>query len=92
MSVRSTSTEFKMRELAGLVLADLIRALTGSRSTILRRVLPQDDRDSGGQTSARRRDCLAGAAAAPLKEGLNRMIPYFERLLSQQDVAQAVRL
>jgi UDP-glucuronate decarboxylase len=70
-------SEFTIRELA-----DLVVSMTGSRSGIVHRPLPQDD-------PAQRRPDITSTAAAldwkptvPLKEGLARTIEYFEQRLS----------
>jgi len=62
-------------------LVELIIELTGSRSAIVHRPLPQDD-------PRRRRPDISAAAAllgwaprTPLRQGLERTIGYFEGLL-----------
>ena len=78
--------EFTMRQLAELILE-----LTGSRSKIVHRPLPQDDPARG----TRHQRGGEGAWLAPrhlAEEGSAKTIPYFEELLSQRDVAEAVRL
>jgi len=80
-------TEFTMRELA-----DLIKDLTGSRSKIVHRPLPQDDPRQRRPDISEAQRLLGWRPTVPLKEGLNKTIPYFEGLLSQQEVAQAVKL
>ena len=68
-------------EISMIELAELIIELTGSRSTIVHRPLPQDD-------PRRRRPDISAAAAllgwaprTPLRHGLERTIGYFEGLL-----------
>jgi len=80
-------TEFTMRELA-----DLIKDLTGSRSKIVHRPLPQDDPRQRRPDISEAQRLLGWRPTVPLKEGLNKTIPHFEGLLSQQEVAQAVKL
>ena len=80
-------TEFTMRELA-----DLIKDLTGSRSKIVHRPLPQDDPRQRRPDISEAQRLLGWRPTVPLKEGLNKTLPHFEGLLSQQEVAQAVKL
>ena len=79
--------EFTMRQLAELVLE-----LTGSRSKIVHRPLPQDDPRQRKPDISEAERLLGWRPAISLKEGLTKTIPYFEELLSQRDVAEAVRL
>ena len=80
-------TEFTMRELA-----DLIKDLTGSHSKIVHRPLPQDDPRQRRPDISEAQRLLGWQPTVALKEGLTRTIPYFEGLLSHQEVAQAVKL
>jgi UDP-glucuronate decarboxylase len=80
-------SEFTMRQLAELVLE-----LTGSRSKIVHRPLPQDDPRQRQPDISEAQRLLGWRPAISLKEGLSKTIPYFEELLSQRDVAEAVRL
>ena len=79
--------EFTMRQLAELILE-----LTGSRSKIVHRPLPQDDPRQRKPDISEAERLLGWRPAISLKEGLTKTIPYFEELLSQRDVAEAVRL
>jgi UDP-glucuronate decarboxylase len=79
-------TEFTMRQLAELILE-----LTGSRSKIVHRPLPQDDPRQRRPDISEAQRLLSWRPAISLKEGLTKTIPYFEELLSQKDVAEAVR-
>ena len=79
--------EFTIRELA-----DLVLELTGSRSKIVHRPLPQDDPRQRRPDISEAERLLGWRPTTTLREGLAMTIPYFEQLLSQRDVAQAVRL
>ena len=79
--------EFRMRELAVL-----IKDLTGSHSKIVHRPLPQDDPRQRRPDISEAQRLLGWQPTVALKEGLTRTIPYFEGLLSHQEVAQAVKL
>jgi len=79
--------EFTMRELAVL-----IKDLTGSHSKIVHRPLPQDDPRQRRPDISEAQRLLGWQPTVALKEGLTRTIPYFEGLLSHQEVAQAVKL
>ena len=79
--------EFSMRELA-----EIIVGLTGSRSKIVHRPLPQDDPRQRRPDISEAERVLGWRPVTPLKEGLERTIRYFEDLLSQKDVSEAVRL
>jgi UDP-glucuronate decarboxylase len=79
--------EFTMRELAELILA-----LTGSRSKIVHRPLPQDDPRQRKPDISEAERLLGWRPITPLQEGLAKTIPYFEQLLAQENVARAVQL
>jgi UDP-glucuronate decarboxylase len=79
--------EFTMRQLAELVLE-----LTGSRSKIVHRPLPQDDPRQRQPDISEAERVLGWRPAVALKEGLTKTIPYFEELLSREGIAEAVRL
>jgi len=79
--------EFTMRELAELILA-----LTGSRSKIVHRPLPQDDPRQRKPDISEAERLLGWRPNTLLQEGLAKTIPYFEQLLAQEDVARAVQL
>ena len=79
--------EFTMRQLAELVLQ-----LTGSRSRIVHRPLPQDDPRQRRPDISEAQRLLGWRPVTSLKEGLAKTILYFEELLAQREVAQAVRL
>ena len=61
----------------------MVIELVGSRSKIVHRALPENDRSNASRTFRWRRSCLAGSRVA-LKEGLTSTVAYFERLLSDQ--------
>jgi UDP-glucuronate decarboxylase len=77
--------EFTIRELAELVLE-----LTGSRSKIVHRPLPQDDPRQRKPDISEAERLLGWRPTTALKEGLIKTIPYFDQLLGQDDVARAV--
>jgi UDP-glucuronate decarboxylase len=68
--------EFTIRELAEKVLA-----LTGSRSRLEFRPLPENDPMQRQPDITRARETLDWTPKVPLDEGLRRTIPYFEALL-----------
>jgi UDP-glucuronate decarboxylase len=79
--------EFTMRQLAELVLD-----LTGSRSKIVHRPLPQDDPRQRQPDISEAERVLGWRPAISLREGLTKTIPYFDELLSREGIAEAVRL
>jgi UDP-glucuronate decarboxylase len=79
--------EFTMRQLAELVLD-----LTGARSKIVHRPLPQDDPRQRQPDISEAERVLGWRPAIALREGLTKTIPYFEELLSREGIAEAVRL
>jgi len=70
--------EFTIAELAALVLE-----LTGSRSTIVRRPLPQDDPRQRKPDISLARETLGWEPKVALRQGLERTIAYFDALLAQ---------
>jgi UDP-glucuronate decarboxylase len=64
--------EFTIRELAGLVIE-----LTGSRSRIVQRPLPEDDPRQRRPDIARARELLGWQPTVPLREGLERTIAWY---------------
>jgi UDP-glucuronate decarboxylase len=74
--------EFTIRELA-----DLVVCLTGSRSEIVHRPLPQDDPIQRQPDISLAREKLGWEPRVPLRDGLAPTIEYFERLLSEGDSA-----
>jgi UDP-glucuronate decarboxylase len=78
--------EFTMRELAELVIT-----LTGSKSAIVHRPLPQDDPRQRKPDIGQAQAVLDWAPVTPLEEGLRRTIAYFEDLLSAGEVHSAAQ-
>ena len=68
-------------EVTILELAELIIELTGSRSSIIRRPLPQDDPTQRRPVIDRARECLGWQPVTSLETGLMRTIAYFDGLL-----------
>jgi UDP-glucuronate decarboxylase len=72
--------EFTIRELA-----DTVLSLTGSRSAIVHRPLPQDDPVQRKPDISLAEEKLGWQPIVPLKEGLVRTIEHFEKRLSAAD-------
>ena len=70
--------EFSIRELAEMVIS-----LTGSRSEIVSRPLPQDDPVQRCPDISLARKALAWQPTVPLREGLKLTIEYFARALGE---------
>ena len=66
-------------------LADLVIDLTGSRSELVRRPLPQDDPVQRQPDISLAKEKLGWQPAVPLKEGLRQTIAYFETVLKEMD-------
>ena len=73
--------EFSMLELAGTIIE-----MTGSRSRIVHRPLPENDPRQRRPDISRAQEVLSWKPRTPLKEGLVRTIAYFEDLLKQEGV------
>ena len=73
-----------------LQLAELVVDLTGSKSKMVHRSLPQDDPQQRRPDITEASRLLAWQPAVSLREGLELTIPYFERLL-QSEAGQKVR-
>ena len=69
-------------------LAERVIALTGSRSRIVYRPLPQDDPTQRCPDITRARAVLGWEPSIALDEGLSRTIAYFERLLAERGGAK----
>jgi UDP-glucuronate decarboxylase len=79
--------EFSILELATMVIG-----LTGSRSRIVHRPLPQDDPKQRRPDISRAQELLGWQPRTNLKEGLTSTIAYFDRLLSDEKLrAQLVK-
>lgn len=78
-------TEFSMLELANEVLD-----LTGSKSKIVRRPLPQDDPKQRQPDIAKAQKLLGWKPATSLKVGLKKTIAYFEALLREPGTMEAI--
>jgi UDP-glucuronate decarboxylase len=79
--------EFTMLELATAVLE-----LTGSRSKVVHRPLPQDDPRQRQPNISKARQMLNWEPLTPLKEGLMKTITYFEELLLLPDVREILSI
>ena len=73
-----------------LELASAIITLTGSRSRILHKPRPEDDPHRRRPNIARAQRWVGWKPQTPLREGLERTIAYFEKLLSDQDGKSAL--
>ncbi|MGA8321710.1 MAG: UDP-glucuronic acid decarboxylase family protein [Xanthobacteraceae bacterium] len=74
-------TEFTMLELAALVIE-----LTGTKSRIVQRPLPQDDPRQRRPDISKAGEALGWAPRTPLREGLTRTIDYFEKMLKDETI------
>jgi len=72
-------------EVTILELAETIRAMTGSRSEIVFRPLPQDDPRQRCPEITLARELLGWVPTTPLAVGLQRTIDYFDDLLRRED-------
>jgi UDP-glucuronate decarboxylase len=79
--------EFTMLELATTILE-----LTGSRSKVVHRPLPQDDPRQRQPNISKARQMLNWEPLTPLKEGLMKTITYFEELLLLPDVREILSI
>jgi UDP-glucuronate decarboxylase len=78
-------TEFSILDLASQVIE-----MTGSRSRIVHRPLPENDPRQRRPDISRAQELLSWAPTTSLKEGLIRTIAYFEKLLMQNDVKESL--
>jgi UDP-glucuronate decarboxylase len=74
-------TEFSMRELAELVLAE-----TGAASKLVAHPLPQDDPKQRKPDIALARQLLGWAPSVDLREGLKATVTYFRKLMAEPSV------
>jgi UDP-glucuronate decarboxylase len=79
--------EFTMLELAAAVID-----LTGSRSKVGHRPLPQDDPRQRRPDISKAEDVLKWKPRTPLKEGLTKTIAYFEELLKLPNVREMLNV
>jgi UDP-glucuronate decarboxylase len=79
-------------ELSIRKLAETILELTGSRSKIVHRPLPADDPQKRRPDISEADRLLDWRPTTPLKEGLAKTIPYFERLLADGRIPRAPSL
>ncbi|SDR64067.1 UDP-glucuronate decarboxylase [Rhizobiales bacterium GAS113] len=70
-------------ELTILELAEKVIRITGSRSRLAYRPLPEDDPKQRCPDISKARDLLGWSPAVSLEQGLERTIPYFEELISE---------
>ena len=73
-------TEYTIRQLSELILE-----LTGSRSEIVHRPLPQDDPQKRRPDISEAEKVLGWRPAISLGDGLTKTIPYFEQLVAQTE-------
>jgi UDP-glucuronate decarboxylase len=77
--------EFTMLELASLVIE-----LTGTKSRVVHRPLPQDDPRQRQPDIAKAKAELGWAPQTPLREGLTRTIDYFEKMFRDDTIRPSV--
>jgi UDP-glucuronate decarboxylase len=70
-------------------LADLVLALTGSKSKIVRKPLPTDDPKRRRPDISLARQSLGWTPKVPLRDGLMQVIEYFEEILTEKARPQA---
>jgi UDP-glucuronate decarboxylase len=77
-------------EFSMLQLADLVLGLTGSRSRIVNKPLPQDDPRQRKPDITRAERLLGWKPATPLKDGLIKTIAYFDELLREPGMIELI--
>jgi UDP-glucuronate decarboxylase len=77
-------------ELSILEIAQTILDLTGSRSRIVHRPLPQDDPKQRRPDISEADRVLGWRPTVPLREGLRKTIAYFEEMLADEQLKRAV--
>ena len=77
-------------EFSMLQLANVVRELTGSRSRVVHRPLPQDDPRQRQPNISKAQEILGWKPVTPLKDGLAKTIAYFEALLSEPGIRDAI--
>ena len=75
--------EFSIKELASTIVD-----LTGARSSVVHRPLPQDDPRQRQPDISKAQELLAWAPRTALKTGLKQTITYFEKLLSEKGIRE----
>jgi UDP-glucuronate decarboxylase len=75
-----------------LELAEAVLDLTGSRSKVVHRQLPEDDPRQRRPNISEAQRLLNWHPTVPLKKGLTATIAYFERLLADGTVERALSL
>jgi len=78
-------------EFSMLQLAKTILDLTGSRSKIIHRPLPEDDPRQRQPNIEKAQQLLDWKPAIPLREGLIKTIAYFEDLIREPELAELLR-
>jgi UDP-glucuronate decarboxylase len=78
-------TEFTILELARQIVG-----ITGSASRIVHQPLPEDDPQQRQPDISRAKELLSWAPRTPLKEGLIHTVAYFERLLTEKGIKEAI--
>jgi UDP-glucuronate decarboxylase len=73
-----------------LELAKIVLDMTGSRSRVVHRPLPENDPRQRRPDISRAQETLSWAPRTPLKDGLIRTIGYFEQLLADNVVRDAL--
>ena len=79
-------TEFSI-----LALANTVIEMMGSRSKIVHRSLPEDDPRQRRPDISQARELLSWKPVTALKDGLTRTIAYFEKLIEDDKVREALR-
>ena len=77
-------------ELSMLQLASAVLELTGSKSRIVRRPLPQDDPKQRQPDITKAKQLLGWEAVTPLRDGLKKTIAYFEALLREPGIIDLI--
>jgi UDP-glucuronate decarboxylase len=71
-------------------LASTVIDMTGSRSRVVHRPLPENDPRQRRPDISRAQEVLSWSPRTQLKEGLVRTIAYFEKLLSESGVREVL--
>ena len=77
-------------ELSILEIAQTVLELTGSRSRIVHRPLPQDDPKQRRPDISEADRVLGWRPTVPLREGLSRTIAYFEEMLADEQLKRSI--